>query len=577
MKRGIRSRLILAQFALVLAVLVAVGGVLSWGLQRLYLGLLEDHLAGEAAAMAEMLPATAPLDGGLARRLAHDTATRLTLIAADGTVLADSEHDPATMENHRLRPEVGVALAGGRGVSLRRSDTLVEDMLYVTVPLRRAEGIVGVVRLALPLAEVRAAQGRLALIVFGTGLAVLLLAIPVVLRLSRRLTGPLEAMTEAAGAMAAGDLTRRVLPDGEDEIATLGRALNHLAAKVETQVADLADSRDRLGAVLTAMASAVLFIEGDGRVTYANAAAQGLFRDAAGGGHHVAVLRNYPLSAAIDQVLGSGQAAVLSLQLTHPRPAWLAATLTPLRQGGRGVVAVLHDVSQARRVEQMRRDFVANVSHELKTPVTAVQGFAETLLGGALDDPEARRQFVTIIHAEAGRMAALIGDLLELAKLEAEPDAVRPEPVALAALLGPALARLRPRAEQAGVALAVGPLPTVVVQADARRIDQVLVNLVENSLAYTPAGGRILVTAEIGHSEVKISVADTGQGIPAEALGRIFERFYRADRGRSRKQGGTGLGLAIVKHIVEAQGGRVGASSDEGRGATVWFTLPLGA
>jgi len=416
---------------------------------------------------------------------------------------------------------------------------------------------------------------RLALIVFGTGLLVLLLAVPVVLRLSRRFTRPLEAMTGAAEALAAGDLTHRVAPAGDDELAALGRALNHMAATLEAQLAAVADGRDRLDAVLAAMPSGVIFVEGDGRLTYLNAAARRLLGSDVAGGHHVAVLRNYPLSAAIDGVLTGGGPAGLALQLGRPRPAALEVTLTPLRLGGRGVVVVLHDVTQARRVEQMRRDFVANVSHELKTPVTAVQGFAETLLAGALDDPEAARPFIEIIHAEAGRMAELIGDLLELAKLEAEPDAVKPAPVALAALLEPVLTRLRARVEQAGLTLDLADLPAVEVNADPRRIDQVLVNLVENSLAHTPAGGRISVTAEVLAGELKVAVADTGEGIPDEAVGRIFERFYRADSGRSRKRGGTGLGLAIVKHIVEAHGGRVGAAGAEGRGATVWFTLPL--
>lgn len=579
MRGSVRSRLLVAQLTSILLTLLVLGAGLTFALDRFYTQRLEAQLTAEATLAAELLQDALPAGAAtVVGRLSPGWRQRLTVIGADGTVYMDAAADPSRAEPHGSdRPEIAAALQGRRGVAIRHSPDLGQDMLYVAVPAQQSGRVVGVVRMALPLSEVTAVKWQLAGTFAAMGLVAALVTVPYGVSHARRITEPLEAMTDTAQQLAEGDLSQRVEPAGARELAQLGRSLNRMASALEEKLAELAANRDRLDAVLASIPSGVIFVEGDGRITYANTAANNLLVPdlGAGGGHHVAVLRHYLLSAAIDRVMTSGQGEALELSLQRGRPSVAAVILAPLRRAPGGVVAVLRDVTQERRVEQMRRDFVANVSHELKTPVTAVRGFAETLLAGALSDPEDARQFVQIIHAESGRMAELIGDLLELARLEAEPDAVQPAPVPLEQLLEAPLVRLRPRVQQAGLEFHVDLPPGLVVSADASRIDQVLVNLVSNSIQYTAPGGSITVAARRLGRQVRVDVTDTGRGIPQSALIRIFERFYRVDRGRARKAGGTGLGLAIVKHIVEAHGGEVGAESEVGRGTTIWFTLPL--
>lgn len=579
MKAGVTlRRLLTRQMALVtgVAAVVLLAG-LGQVLQSTYMGQLEDDLRARTRLMARLLAAAGPAGTPpeQVRRLAADAGARLTLIGPNGQVLADSQEDPARMEDHSGRPEVATALAGREGLARHFSRTLGRNMLYAAAPVPGG-GPVAVARLALPLDEVRAALLGLGAVLLAIVLSIAAGALWLATRQAASLSRQLEEMTAAARTVAAGDLHHRVYVQGPAELQELAASINHMAAALAEHIGAVSESRDLLDAVLDYLPSGVLCFDRTGALTVANPAARQVLALGAAdpGRHHTEVLRSSALQAAVDAALagrGSGPGPV-AVPAGH---RVLAATAVPGRAPGVGAVMVLHDVTEARRVEAMRRDLIANVSHELKTPVTAIQGFAETLLAGALDDPADARRFVEIMGQEARRLAALIQDLLDLARLESDPGAVQPGAADLADLARKVVARLLPRAEAAGVTLAAPAPAAVPARVDLRRMDQVVTNLVENSLLVTPPGGSITVRVTVQDRRAVLSVADTGSGIPPADLPRIFERFYRVEKGRSRRTGGTGLGLAIVKHVAEAHGGRVYAESELGRGTTVYVELPL--
>lgn len=418
--------------------------------------------------------------------------------------------------------------------------------------------------------EAAALRWRAAAGTFGLAVLVFLVAGALMTWALQEAMRPLEGLLAGAAAITGGDLDQR-LPEGADDWGRVGGALNLLASKLAEQIHRQEENQDRLSTVIAHMASGVLLVDGSGRLALANRAAQALtgLDEAEIGRNHVAALRHYDLSSAITHALSAGEEVRLGLSL-QMRAA--EAVLAPVH--GRGVVVVLYDVTERERVDRMRRDFVANVSHELKTPVTAIQGFAETLLAGALEEPEARRQFVAIIHKESLRMSSLIADLLILAKLESEPGAIRPVLMAVAPLVSGVVERMRPQAEGRDVVLAVEAEP-LEAEVDPARMEQVLINLIDNGIKHTAPGGRVMVRFHADGDRLVGQVEDSGIGIPPESLPRIFERFYRVDPGRARKAGGTGLGLSIVKHIVEAHGGEVAATSLLGKGTTITFSQPL--
>lgn len=402
------------------------------------------------------------------------------------------------------------------------------------------------------------------------------------LRVAERLIRPIEEMTRAAQRMADGDFAQRIHVDSDDEISQLAGALNHMARTLQDKVHDIQEERRRLQVVLNNMAAGLLLVDARGRVRLANPSARRLldFNVDEVGRTPIEVTKNYQLSEAIDRVLKRVEPLRLEMALVHPEDYWLEAFLSPItREDGQltGVVVLLHDLTEARRVEAARRDFVANVSHELRTPVTSIRGFAETLLDGALEKPGPAREYVEIIGKEAARLERLVEDLLDLARIESRRSERRREEVDLAALVRRVVEKLEPVAERGKVELSalLPEDPTAAsLQGDDDQLERLLVNLVENGIKYTPAGGRVEVQVAGRDDKVELVVRDTGIGIPAAALPRIFERFYRVDAGRSREKGGTGLGLAIVKHVVEAHNGRISVESREGEGSTFRITLP---
>ena len=514
---------------------------------------------------------------------------RITYIRPDGLVLGDSDHDPATMENHAGRQEVKEALASGVGTSVRRSPTLSENMLYVAMAVRRGGATEGVVRLAVSLKDVERGLGRMWL-ALGLGLLVLyVIAAAVSYRIARGVTRPLEKMTEAAKRMAAMDYGIRVPAEGRDEVGELARALNAMAASLQERIGETRQNELRLQAVLDNMDSGVVMVGPDGRILLYNRGAERLLGGTAAervGRNYAEDRRQYELPRLIREGLEHREPIHEELTVYYPEERLLELNLVPLRMGDDevpGLLLVLQDVTAIRRLERMRSEFVANVSHELKTPVAAVKGFAETLLGGAVHDPETAQSFLKIILDESERLNRLIGDILELSKIESRRSPLQCSPVELPAFLGRMHELMSSEAAKKSISLEWQAEEGLFVEADEDRLGQILLNLLQNGINYTPSGGKVKVTAELVQGtdpeglddKVRIIVSDTGIGIPKKDLPRIFERFYRVDKARSRSSGGTGLGLSIVKHLAELHHGSIRVESTVGVGSRFVLELPL--
>lgn len=586
MKLAIRWKLMGSYLLLLLLVVGALYGYLRPTLERQLVDGIRDNLSSEAGLVALManrevrdLRADAPV---VAAQVGERIRARVTIMAADGEVTGDSEvaaANLAALENHRDRPEVREALQDGFGSAIRYSTTVRTQMLYVAVQGSTVAGEKLVVRLALPLSAVDKARASLHT-TLGVALALaVLLSLMLSYLLSRVTSRTLNALAAGATRFGSGDFSVRLPVRSRDELGKLARVMNEMAGRLEGEMVRLSAERNRLDAILRGMGEGLLVTAADGAVTLVNPAFRELFE--IGGdpaGRPLAdVCRHPALLEAFRRVQESRAEQVAEIVLPRPIEITLLTHWVPLLEAGSpaGVVAVFHDISDLKRLERVRRDFVANVSHELRTPVTVIRGYAETLAGAAAD-PQLVARFAAIIHAHAERLAALIGDLLTLSELEARGAALALRPLALPEVVTHCRHLLDPQATDREVVIEIDAVPPLAVLADRQRLEQVLVNLLDNAVKYSPPGGRVTVAAAAEGDLVKVSVRDAGPGIPLHEQTRIFERFYRVDSGRSRDQGGTGLGLAIVKHIVQLHGGAIGVESVPGQGACFAFTLRRG-
>ncbi len=414
----------------------------------------------------------------------------------------------------------------------------------------------------------------------AVGLLLIILSSFLVQQISRGITGPLAKINETVDQLLRGNWGVYIKQAPDDELGEAVSALNSLSQQVRETIQALEISNGRLAAILEHMSSGVVFVDRSGRVILLNSAARDILRvqDDALRKSQVEVIQNYSLSKLISDVLENWEPQRQEISLFYPEERIMDVTVGPVvgeNKERRGVVVVLHDITEIKRLERMRSDFVANVSHELKTPVTSIKGFAETLLEGALYNHRAAEEFVHIINEESERLARLVNDILEIYKIEFKEIRPRRISLELTKEIKEIVDHIQPRFRRAGLSLEVElPKDPVFVQADPDLTRLVLENLLDNSLNYTPEGGRVTVKLLPGSDQVVTVIEDTGIGIPKEDLPRIFERFYRVDKARSRKSGGTGLGLAIVKHAVTAQGGRVWAESEPDKGSRFYFSLP---
>ncbi len=517
--------------------------------------------------------------------LGREVGTRLTLVLADGTVLADSAADARRLENHRDRPEIAEAAEDGVGFSKRGSRSVGEPFEYCAVRVGTREEPRGFVRVALPWTPFESRLQATARLVWSTAVVVLICTLGLAYWLAWRLVHPLETLTAAAQAIAAGDFTQKVGITNRDEIGALAGSFNAMSSELSRRWEQLQASRrerdensELMETVLGSMREGVVVIDAQQRILYANAAAGPLLdlpTMQALGRSLFEVARHPRVQKVFEDVLVGRVPERVEYEV--PRTGAIVALIASPLPGypPAGAVLVLQNVTELRRLENMRREFVSNVSHELKTPLTTIQAYTETLLDGAIDDPDNNRKFLERIDEQADRLHRLILDLLSLARIESAEDACELIPVPILDIVQTCLAEHQPVAESKGVTLQSElPPENVVVWADEEGLLTVLNNLVNNAIKYTPAGGRVSVRWRIEGRRAVIEVEDTGIGIPKAHQVRVFERFYRVDKARSRELGGTGLGLSIVKHWVQVFGGTVEVASELGRGTTFSVRLP---
>ena len=566
-----RRRIFLKLFLAALLVITASTLTLSALIRQAWTGMLRSEIQTSlrqktlmfASRATSVAPASLP---EITRQAARAGGARVTVIDAAGKVLADSEADSETMENHAARPEFATALRGQVGTSTRWSRTLGVEFLYVAVPIPG-----GAVRMAYPLSSIREANRRVTLDLLKASAVAVLVAMVLVLIATQSIGRRLIRITEFAERVAAGDLSARIQEGSGDEIAQVASALDKTARKLEDGFRAVENSRQTLETLLNSMQEAVIAVAQDGRVLWANQRMERLLSSG--------VRLGEPLvqSARDPEILNAVQDVLERRDIAHARAAKIFSgrvfDLTAAPMPGGGVVAVLHDQTEIDRVEKTRRDFIANVSHELRTPLTSIQGYAEMLLDSN-GIPESSREFVEIIRKNAVRMGRLTEDLLVLARVESGEQNFHFQITTPAELLDEAAQTFQELAASRGIELSVMSTAVSPVSVDRDAIHQVFSNLIDNALKYGDTGRRILLGACETEDGVQFYVRDFGTGIPSEHLPRLFERFYRVDKARSRESGGTGLGLAIAKHVVRAHGGTIKAESELNHGSTFYFILP---
>ena len=585
-----RTRIFITSAAAAAVTLAVATTLVSWSVRAALEQQIERSLISEARLAAETLSHRKPAAAGEldaeADALAPLVSARVTFVARDGTVVGDSDLDGealATVENHGQRPEILQAAQQGVGVARRYSTTLSVDMLYAAVPVRNPDmEALAYVRLAMPLVQVRdqlAAVRRIALVASGAGLvAALGLAWAISFLLSRRV----RAIAQVAERYAAGDLSRPSRDYGNDEIGTVARMLDESVREIGRRAADLASDQARMQAILGGMVEGVIVVNEQGRVQLVNGAARSMLRvqDPTDGRHYLEIVRHPDIAAQLGAALrGTGTDG---LELTLPRSPDLtivARSAPVVSPGVRGAVLVMHDITDLRKADRIRRDFVANVSHELRTPLTAVRGYVEALIDGGADQPDGRR-FLDIIGRHTLRMERLVRDLLRLARLDAGQEGLEHVPCSVDSLFAGVETDLEDAIEtrRQSVERRIAP-DAQSVSGDPAKLHDALRNLLENATNYSPEGARIVMASERRNGRILLTVTDEGPGIPEADLPRIFERFYRVDKARSRDgrdPGGTGLGLSIVKHLVELHGGRVTAANRPHGGAVFTVDLPAG-
>jgi two-component system phosphate regulon sensor histidine kinase PhoR len=594
MFRSIRWRIAVPFVALILLTTLGLSVYISDQVRKARLADLEAQLLAEARVLsANVHPEMAwGEDSNLLDFFAEHWATllgaRVTIIGIDGEVLGDSHADRTQMDNHLSRPEVRQALATGQGSSVRYSQTVGYEMMYAVLPVESEGQLIGFVRVALPSEQIQASVGRLSQTTLTAGLVVAVLAALMALFIAERTARPVRRLTRAAEHMAEGDLSARLSPTSRDEVGQLTLAFNYMGDQLREKVTTLAEEQNRLAAVLEHMADGVIITDAAGRVQLINpAAAQllGTSREHALGHSFVQVARDHRLIELWESCCEQAAEQITALELER-LGRFLQVVVAPLHKASpQDRVVILQDLTEIRRLDTVRRDFISNISHELRTPLASLKALVDTLRDGALEDPPAAERFLDRIETEVDALTQMVQELLELSRIESRQVPLSLIPTSVADVVIPPAERLRPQAERASLNLSVDLSPELpYVLADTERVRQVVTNLVHNAIKFTRPGGQVKVRAYLDgddgqspraaedRSAVVIEVADTGVGIPADDLPRIFERFYKADRARSG--GGTGLGLAIAKHVVQGHGGHIWAESIEGQGSTFYFSLP---
>ncbi len=577
-------------FSSLLITLVSLGAV-TWystaSLKSFLLRQVEADLEERALLFRPMLlQYLSPLDeraiDDLCRTLGQTASTRVTVILPWGKVVGDSDDDPARMDNHFDRPEVAAALEGSRGVATRYSPTLGKEMMYVALALKKDSRNLGVLRTAIPVDDISKTLNAIQMRIAFAGFMIAAFAALLSLLISHRIRRPIDDIKKGAESFSRGEFDVHLPSSGLAEIAGLSETMKQMGGELREQIRTITAQRNELEAVLSSMVEGVFGVDQEERLLGMNPSAAkilGCNHAKAQGRTIQEVIRLSELQHFVVGALSSEEPVEKDLILYGEAERIVRAHGTPLRdaEGKRvGILIVLNDVTRLAKLENIRKDFVANVSHEIKTPITAIKGFVETLQEGQNQDPEDVRRFLGIIHRHVDRLEAIVEDLLALSRIEKEVEAeeITLEEHPVPGILARAIQACENKAEAKKIRLELECSEELKGRINPLLLEQAVVNLIDNAINYTEEGKSVTIRAQVKEQEILIQVQDHGTGIESRHLDRIFERFYRVDKSRSRKLGGTGLGLSIVKHIVEAHGGRVSVESQPGLGSTFTLHLP---
>jgi two-component system, OmpR family, phosphate regulon sensor histidine kinase PhoR len=586
-KKRLLRHLFPSYLLITLISLVAVTWYASSSIRNFFLEQTTADLLTRARLLEnQMAQFLGPLEAGIVDAMCKEvgvsSATRITVILPSGRVIGDSNEDPTIMDNHALRPEIITTRKGGVGKSIRFSTTLQERMMYVAIPVKDKEEIIAVIRAALPVTAIDHALKAIQIKIMLGGLFIALLAAGISLYVSRHISRPIEKLKQGADFFARGDLSHRMPGTDLVEIDSLIEALNQMAGQLEDRLNTIVRQKNELTAVLSSMAEGVIAIDMDEQIISINKAAARIFENLTENLLNRSipeVIRNPDLQKFIRKALSSRENLKEDITLYHRGERILYVHNTPLEDAdGRqsGILVVLSDVTHLRKLENMRKDFAANVSHEIKTPLTAIKGFVETLRTGEVSEPKETERFLAIIEKQVNRLTAIIEDLMKLSKIEQqdEKSEIYLEESSVKSVISSAIQTCREKAKAKNITIDFVCPEDISFRIDSRLMDQAMVNLLDNAINYSSEKSDILISASLKDKELMIRVQDHGIGIPKEHLSRLFERFYRVDKARSRDLGGTGLGLAIVKHIAHAHGGRISVDSTPGKGSTFSMHLP---
>ena len=580
---SIRWRIIIPYTFLILLSVAGVGFYLSNILYQTQLQTLEDRLRDDALLISDSGVINLSDENNhqtisdRAHHWANLLGVRVTIIGRDGTVLGESHQDAEQMDNHLNRPEVQDALNLGFGSQIRYSRTVKYDLLYVAVPSMLDDVVAGFVRVSLPLEEIQNKQAQSRNTIFATMAVTASLGVLLSIFIAMRVTQPLKRLTQEAQHMTEGETIYYISSSRKDEVGQLTHAFNALVEKLHSQIQALQSEQGKLASVLKQMTDGVVIVDDQGKIILINLAAERMFKtraELAVGDSLAQVLRNHQWIELWENCRNTGKEHSNTLELPH-QGVFIQGIALPL--GDKlpdHVLMVFQDLTRIRLLETVRRDFISNISHELRTPLASLKALVETLQTGALEDPPAARRFLFHIETEVDALTQMVSELLELSRIESSQVPLIFKPVKPRKLLNKARERLSVQAERNQLVVEVDcPKNLPPVLADKPRLGQVLVNLLHNAIKFTPPGGEIILKARQQEEMVLFSVQDTGKGIPAGDLTRVFERFYKTDPARSG--GGTGLGLAIARHLVEAHHGEIWVESQEGKGSTFFFTIPV--
>lgn len=570
--------------------IVAVLAVSRYSLSELrsfYISQLHDNLEIRASLVESKIAGLIDAEhvavvDSICDMLGRLTDTRITVMLPSGQVIGDSEKNPRRMENHSDRPEMAQAMNGQIGTSERFSSTLDQTLMYLATPIRDSTGIAGVVRTSLPMTEVEEELAEIRSNIIFAGLAVALFAGLISLYVSRRLSRPIEDLLEGVDRFARGEFDPKIRTDGGREVNKLARSMNRMASELDRRIRDITNQRNLQEAILDSMSEGVIAIDMREKVIDINHAAAGLLRldvERCIGRKVHEVVRNTDLQKLVSDTLTAKETRVREIVLHYESEQYLEGHGTPLNDadGKRiGALLVLNDVTRLKKLESIRKDFVANVSHELKTPITSIKGFVETLLDDPFENLDETKRFLRIVGRHADRLDSIIEDLLSLSRIEQEAEKTGLSLLegSLSEVIESATQICELNAEAKGIEIAVDCDENLTARINPPLLEQAVVNLIDNAIKYSEENTLVRISVKREGKYLKISVADNGIGIAPEDTGRVFERFYRVDKARSRKLGGTGLGLAIVKHIAIAHRGRVSVESAPGKGSTFTIEIP---